>query len=100
MRCKRTIPYKETEALQINTATNPTKTLVAMDSRIDLHSISHAPAHALSCCSVGRSLWRGGGVRPRLGDGRGSPLGRALGAGSGVAGDGSVGGARARRDVP
>src|SRR5438874_7436769 len=46
MRRRRATPYADTAALQANTATNPRKTLVAMESRIDLHSSAHAKGSA------------------------------------------------------
>src|SRR5438874_203144 len=94
MRWSRTIPYPDTKALQTNTATKPRKTLVAMESRIDLHSSLHAPAYAFSRRAAGRRLrWRRL-AGPRLGDGAGPALGGTGRAGSRAAGCGIVGGSR------
>src|SRR3954454_10845725 len=93
MRRKRATPYIETAALQRSTATNPRKTLVATESRIDLHCSAHAETSAHSC-RRGNGLRRVGGGRPRGGAGRGPHLRRALRAGGGAPRHGPFGGAR------
>src|ERR1700675_4291561 len=85
MRCSLATPYAETAALQANTATNPRKTLVAMESRIDLHSSAHATGLALSCSR--RGLRRHGLAGARRGARRRPALGRVGRPGSGAARD-------------
>src|SRR2546427_9336874 len=83
MRCRRATPYPDTAALQTNTATNPRKTLLAMERRIDLHSSAHAQASALSCSRD--RLRRGGVARPHRRGGGGPLVGGAPRAGGGGA---------------
>src|SRR6185503_7560590 len=79
MRWRRATPYAETAALQTNTATNPRKTFVAMESRIDLHSSAHAQGSVPS--PARSSLRRHGPSGPGRRHGRGPPFGRAVGTG-------------------
>src|SRR6266566_7364408 len=85
MRRRRATPYADTAALQTNTATNPRKTLLAMERRIDLHSSAHAQASALSCSRD--RLRRGGVAGPHRRDGGGPLVGGAPRTGGGAARD-------------
>src|SRR5437660_654068 len=93
MRRRRATPYADTAALQANTATNPRKTLVAMERRIDLHSSAHAKGSARPPARDRLRRHRFAGPRRRAR--RRPALGGADRAGGGASGGGSRRRARA-----